>query len=67
MSILVGKYGIDLVAKGCFVYAAALSDIFGQQDPIGGMTLLLPGREVAQVMLVVTLHLAALNMKESCQ
>jgi len=67
MAILVGKYGIDLIAQGCFVYAAALAHIPSQQDPVCGMTPLLPARELAQVMLVVALHLAALNMKESCQ
>ena len=64
MSRLVGKDGVDFFAELGLVNAQVLSHILGHEQPIGCMHLLLPDVKVAQVMLVVTLNLAALNRKE---
>ena len=67
MSFLIGQYGIDFIAERSLVYAAALTEVLWKQHPVGGMVILVPGAEVTEVMLVITLNLAAFNMKESCQ
>ena len=66
MTVLVGQYGIDLTAERHLVDASTAADVLGKQYPVHGMLLLLPGGIVAEMILVVTLNLAALNMKESC-
>ena len=66
MTVLVGQYGIDLTAERHLVDAATAADVLGKQYLVHGMLLLLPGGIVAEMILVVTLNLAALNMKESC-
>ena len=66
MSVLVGEYGVHFLAQLSLIYAATLADVVGKQYPVNSMILLLPCLEITEVVLVVALYLAALNMKESC-
>lgn len=61
MSGLIGHDCINLIAEAGFIYAAASTQIVGQQHPVCRMFLLWPGFKVTEMMLVVTLDFTAIN------
>ena len=63
MSVLVGDDGVEItIREGSLVNAEVRTDVFGKYEPLLSMLLVLPSAEVAQMILVSTLELVALDV-----
>ena len=67
MTILIGKNCEQVLAELRLVDAQTSTYVLLQQHPVRGVILLRPFLEIAQMMLVVALQRAAVNLKVSLQ
>ena len=65
MAVFVRQDGIQLtIAQGCLVYSQMVTKVVTEEDPVGGMALLVPLVVVAQVVAVVRAQLMGIHMDE---
>ncbi len=62
---LVGEYRVHIIAYRGLINGVVFAQILRQKHPVCGMILLVPGLEVAQEFLVVTLQRTALDVEEA--